>query len=121
MSCTYNIINTSNILSNSEREVWRGHSDWIWSLINIEDGNPFCENLNLSQSNFVAHKVYVDLIVFDALMLNQIRRQINNTDIVTVYQGSRKRRVMKFTKEVAQQARLNNNISNTTILDVDTR
>ena len=71
------------------------------------------KNTNLTSSNHVTDKMYINLNMFGPLMLNRVGRQIDGTNIITVdNSGSRKRRV-QLTKKVTKPCSLSYNISNT--------
>jgi hypothetical protein len=54
------------------------------------------EDMNSSYSNFVSGEVQVDLNVFSALVLNRIGREIDGTDVVTIYKCCLLNGLVKF-------------------------
>jgi hypothetical protein len=45
------------------------------------------ENSDLTPNNFFTNEMNVHLNVFRSLMLNRVTREIDSTDVVTVYHG----------------------------------
>jgi hypothetical protein len=54
------------------------------------------------------------------LVLNGVGRQVNSTDIITVYNGGSAKRAMELMKELAQPTRLRNSICDSAILGLST-
>ena len=58
--------------------------------------------------------------MFSPLVLNGVGRQVNCTDIVTIYDGGSTKRAMELMKELAQPIRLRNSIGDSAILGLST-
>jgi hypothetical protein len=56
------------------------------------------KNMNNSGSNLVVNKVQINLNVLGTLMLHQVGREINDTDVAAVNKSSSVRRSVKFFK-----------------------
>jgi hypothetical protein len=54
------------------------------------------EDTNSPDCDFIPDKMQVDLIMFRALMLNRIGREIDITYVVTVYERGLLNRLVKF-------------------------
>nr|GEZ09480.1 hypothetical protein [Tanacetum cinerariifolium] len=79
------------------------------------------KNSNLTSSNQISNKVDIYLYMLRTLILNRIRRQINNSDIITVNKCSGRQRCMQLTYKIPQSTSLGTSISNSMILRLSTR
>ena len=76
---------------------------------------------NNASSNQITNKMYVNLYVFSALVLNWVRGHVNRANIVTVDNHGFGGRTPKLTKQVRNPTRLNNSVGDAAILCLNTR
>jgi broad specificity phosphatase PhoE len=72
--------------------------------------------MNFTKLNFVPDKMNVHFDMLCPAVLNWIGGQINNRNIVTVYHSGPVNGLLEFLQDLANPARLGNNMGNITVL-----
>lgn len=90
-----------------------------------KDVNHLVEGMNMKNSclikcYFFLNKVNIHLNMFYTLIPQRITKQINGTNIITVYQSTLRERKMKLQYEIEKQT-IFNNICNTLVFNLYTR
>jgi hypothetical protein len=70
----------------------------LWEYVGVLEGSGNVEDTNVPKSNPLVDKVEIDLDMLCALVLDQIRREVNSTDIVAVDNGGVTKGLVKFLK-----------------------
>lgn len=76
------------------------------------------KNTNMTESNIIADKMNIYLHMLGALMMNRIRREVHNRDVVTVNNGGFRQQTTKVDKKLAEPGDLGNIISDITIFSL---
>jgi len=78
------------------------------------------KNADVTNINPFPDKVEINLDMLCALMLDQVGRQVNSTDVVTVHQGRLGEWAMELKKKLSKPRTLSNSVCNSPILSLST-
>ena len=76
---------------------------------------------DLAHGNTIANEVEVDLDVFGVLMLNGVRRHVDDADIVAEHDRSRRSKSMKLVEELTDPTSLGDGVSHITVFSFGAR
>jgi hypothetical protein len=79
------------------------------------------ENLYMSKSNLIAHKVEINLNMLRALMLDEVVGHVDGVDVVTENHRSSAERGVEFQEELAEPRSLGHSIGNCMVLGLGAR
>jgi hypothetical protein len=79
------------------------------------------QDTDLAKRHLLSNKVYVDLDVLGATMLNRIRRHVDGTNIVAENHSRSRKRMMELAKKLTYPATLGNGMSNGPVFRLSTR
>jgi hypothetical protein len=78
------------------------------------------KNPNLTERYLLTNEVDVNLDVLRAAMLNQVTCHVNNTDVITEYNGCDREGTLKLEKKLLKPAALGDGMSHDTVLSIGT-
>jgi hypothetical protein len=76
------------------------------------------EDADLADDDLLSNKVEINLHMFDALMLNGVGREVDDTDVIIVDQRALRQRTLELMEQLSQPSGLSHTIGDSTVLNL---